>query len=203
MKSAVLSVVLLGHAFLDERATHFSNRMARMRTQDFEKLYEEHARPLFSFLAYRTGDVTLAEDLVADTFERVLTAKRPFNPRRATEKTWIYTIALNRLRDVARRTAVERDALEQMRPSGHNGYQSAFETAELRQVVMAALNAVSDEEREALSLRYGADLSLNEIAKVIGKPRSTVEGRLYKGLKHVRAELERHDADAGHLRAVP
>jgi RNA polymerase sigma-70 factor (ECF subfamily) len=173
-----------------------------MRTHDFERLYEEHARPLFSFLTYRTGDVTLAEDLVADTFERVLTAKRPFNPRRATEKTWIYTIALNRLRDVARRTAIERDALEQMRPSGQNGHYNGFEAVDLRHVIMAALNAVSDEEREALSLRYGADLSLNEIAKVIGKPRSTVEGRLYNGLKHVRAELERQDADAGHVRAV-
>ena len=173
-----------------------------MRTEDFERLYEEHASALFSFLAYRTGDVTLAEDLVADTFERVLTAKRPFNPRRATEKTWIYTIALNRLRDFARRTAIERDALDQMRPSGQNGHHNGFEAAELRHVVMAALNAVSDEEREALSLRYGADLSLNEIAKVIGKPRSTVEGRLYNGLKHVRAELERQDAGAGQLRAV-
>jgi RNA polymerase sigma factor (sigma-70 family) len=175
--------------------------MSRMRTHDFQRLYDEHAGPLFSFLAYRTGDATLAEDLVADTFERVLTAKRPFNPRKASEKTWIYSIALNRLRDLARRSAVERNAIEQMRPSenGHNG----FESAELRHVLMVALRALSDEEREALSLRYGADLSLNEIAKVIGKPRSTVEGRLYKGLKNLRAELERQDADAGHLRAVP
>jgi RNA polymerase sigma-70 factor (ECF subfamily) len=172
-----------------------------MRTQDFERLYEEHARPLFSFLAYRTGDVTLAEDLVADTFERILTASRPFNPRKASEKTWIYSIALNRLRDVARRSAVERSAIEQMRPS-ENGHRNGFESAELRHVLMAALGAVSDEEREALSLRYGADLSLSEIGKVIGKPRSTVESRLYKGLKHLRAELERQDADTGHLRAV-
>ena len=161
-----------------------------MRTQDFERLYEEHAGPLFSFLAYRTGDVTLAEDLVADTFERVLTAKRSFNPRKGAEKTWIYTIALNRLRDVARRSAVERGALEHMHANGANGH-NGFESVEIRHVVMAALSAVSEEEREALSLRYGADLSLEEIAKVIGKPRSTVEGRVYKGLKRLRAEFER------------
>ena len=174
-----------------------------MRTDDFQRLYEEHARPLFSVLAYRTGDVTMAEDLVADTFERVLTARRPFNARKSSEKTWIYSIALNRLRDIARRSAVERTALEQLRASSDNGHQNGFESAELRQVLMGALNAVSDEEREALSLRYGGDLSLSEIAQVIGKPRSTVEGRLYKGLKHLRDELERQDADAGDLRAVP
>ena len=165
-----------------------------MRTEDFERLYEQHAGPLFSFLAYRTGDVALAEDLVADTFERVLTAKRPFNARRASEKTWIYTIALNRLRDLARRSIVERSALEHMRAGSDNGHHNGFEAAELRHLVMAALNTVSEEEREALALRYGGDLSLKEIAKVIGKPRSTVEGRLHTGLKHLRAELERQDA---------
>ena len=173
-----------------------------MRTQDFEVLYEAHAGPLFSFLAYRTGDVTLAEDLVADTFERVLTAKRPFNPRKASEKTWIYSIALNRLRDIARRSEAERGALAQMRSTGENGHRNGFESAELRHVLMAALDTVCDAEREALALRYGADLSLNEIAKVIGKPRSTVEGRLAKGLKHLRDELVRQDADAGQLGAV-
>jgi RNA polymerase sigma-70 factor, ECF subfamily len=173
-----------------------------MRTPDLEKLYQEHARPLFSFLAYRTGDLTLAGNLVADTFERVLTTKRPLDPRQSSAKTWIYSIALDGLRDVAGRAAVELRALEQMRASGENGHQNGFESAELRRVVMAALCTVSGEEREALSLRYGADLSLSEIATVIGQPRSTVEGRLYKGLRHLRAELEHQDADAGHLRVV-
>ena len=177
--------------------------MSRMRTEDFEKLYQEHARPLFSFLASTTGDLTLAEELVADTFERVLTAKRPFNPRRSSAKTWIYSIALSTLRDLAGRGAVELRALGQMRSSSHNGHQNGFESAELRRVVMAALSTVSDEEREALALRYGAELSLNESATVIGKPRSTVEGRLHKGLTHLRAELERQDADAGYVRVVP
>ena len=36
--------------------------------EDFERLYEEHAAPLLSFLALRTGDRALAEDLLADTF---------------------------------------------------------------------------------------------------------------------------------------
>ena len=61
---------------------------------------------LLGFLIYRSGDRALAEDLLADTFERVLTARRPFDRRRASEKTWLYTIALNLLRDHARRAAV-------------------------------------------------------------------------------------------------
>ena len=43
-----------------------------MRDDEFERLYEAEAQGLFGFLAYRTGDRALAEDLLADTFERAL-----------------------------------------------------------------------------------------------------------------------------------
>ena len=70
-----------------------------MRDEQFERLYAEHAQALFGFLSYRTGDRALAEDLLADTFERALRARRRFDPRKASEKTWLYAIALNCLRD--------------------------------------------------------------------------------------------------------
>src|ERR1700759_494568 len=82
-----------------------------MRTEEFERLYNKHASPLLGFLVYRTGDRSLAEDLLADTFERVLHARRPFDRRKASEKTWLYTIALNLLRDHARRSAAGARAL--------------------------------------------------------------------------------------------
>ena len=58
-----------------------------MRDADFERLYGQHAEPLFAFLAYRTGDRVLAEDLLADTFERALRARRRFDRRRGSEKS--------------------------------------------------------------------------------------------------------------------
>ncbi len=64
-----------------------------MHTADFERLYDEHAPALLAFLVYRAGNRDLAEDLLADTFERVLRARRPFDRRRSSEKTWLYAIA--------------------------------------------------------------------------------------------------------------
>jgi RNA polymerase sigma-70 factor (ECF subfamily) len=170
-----------------------------MRTQEFERLYEHHAQQLYAFLAYRTGDPVLAEDLVADTFERVLAARHPFDGHKASEKTWLYAIALNRLRDVVRREVVEQRAMGQVASDlsasdGPNGHGGGFDAAETRQVVMAALRTLGDEEREAVSLRFGGDLSLAEIAAVLDVPRSTVEGRVYRGLKHLRDRLEARSA---------
>src|SRR3712207_5962228 len=85
-----------------------------MRDADFERLYRREAQGLYGFLAYRTGDTTLAEDLLADTFERALRARARFDRRKASEKTWLYTIALNLLRDHARRRKTETRALERI-----------------------------------------------------------------------------------------
>src|ERR1039457_5003397 len=88
--------------------------MSRSRSSAFERLFESQAEPLFAFLVYRTGDRQLAEDLVADTFERVLRTRARFDPRRGSEKNWIYTIALNLVRDQARRQSVENKAVERV-----------------------------------------------------------------------------------------
>src|SRR5437588_9563892 len=111
-----------------------------MRPAEFERLYSEHAEPLLGFLVYRTGDHALAEDLLADTFERVLTARRPFDRRRASEKTWLYTIALNLLRDHLRRTAVGKRVLDEVQVgAGETGGLTELETIEHRDALHRAL----------------------------------------------------------------
>jgi RNA polymerase sigma-70 factor (ECF subfamily) len=157
----------------------------------FERLYEDHAAALLSYLVYRTGNITLAEDILADTFERVLTARRPFVRREATERTWLYTIAMNRLRDVTRRQGAEERALERVDALGRAGSAQGanVDTVERRDLIQRALKVLPDDEQEALALRYGADLSLREIAQLTGERQTTVEGRVYRGLRHLREEL--------------
>ena len=85
-----------------------------MRDADFDRLYRARGAGALGFLAYRTGDRALAEDLLADTFERALRARRGFDRRRGTERNWLYAIALNLLRDHARRAATEGRAVERV-----------------------------------------------------------------------------------------
>jgi RNA polymerase sigma-70 factor (ECF subfamily) len=159
-----------------------------VRDDDFERLYAAHAESLLGFLVYRTGDRALAEDVVADTFERVLRTRIRFDPRRSSEKTWLYTIAMNLLRDRSRREATETRALERaVEPVG--GGAAAMDTVDDRDELRHALEALSPEEREAVALRFGADLTLPEIAKVTGESRSTVHGRVYRGLEKMRGKL--------------
>jgi RNA polymerase sigma factor (sigma-70 family) len=160
-----------------------------VRGDRFERLFEEHAGPLLGFLVYRTGDRQLAEDVVSETFERVLRARRPFDPRRASEKTWLYAIALNCLRDHARRDAAEARALDRAVTVPPQEPASPLEELEERDVLKRALATLSDEEREAVALRYGGDLTVPEIARLTGERRTTVEGRVYRALRKLRETL--------------
>jgi len=154
-----------------------------------ESLYEAHARGIFAFLAYRSGDRALAEDLLADTFERVLRDRRRRIKPPANEKAWLYTIALNVLRDHARRAKVEERALAAVasRPADAASESDSFA---VRDAVLRAVAELSPEEQEAIALRFGAELTVPEIAAVTKQPLPRAEGRVYRALRKLRPLLE-------------
>jgi RNA polymerase sigma-70 factor (ECF subfamily) len=176
--------------------------MRSLRDDRFERLYAEHAQALFAFLSYRTGDRGLAEDLLADTFERAFRARGRFDRRKASEKTWLYAIALNCLRDHTRRRASEGRALERLVSGGPDGASAAIgggrearsgrelDVLFARDIVASSLGVLSDEEREAIALRFGAELTVPEIAKLTGARLTTVEGRVYRALRKLRDRIE-------------
>ena len=161
-----------------------------MRTGDIEQLYSEHAAGLFRVLVYRLGDRVEAEDVLADTFERALRARRRFDPRRGSATTWLYAIALNLVRDRARARAAEARAGERVASELDQATPSDMERAEERTTVLEAVRTLNPDQREVVALRFGADLKLETIARVIDEPRTTVEGRLHRALRKMRAELE-------------
>jgi RNA polymerase sigma-70 factor (ECF subfamily) len=158
-----------------------------MRDEDFRQLYEANAQALFAYVAYRSGDRSLAEDVVATAFERAYRARRRFDPRKGSGRPWLYTIARNVLNDELRRREAERRAIERSevdRPSPES------DAVEARRDVWAALETLSEEERESIALRFGADLTVPEIARLLEQPLTTVEGRVYRALRKLRSKID-------------
>ncbi len=161
-----------------------------MRLPTFERLYAEHAEQLVKFLLYRTGDTELAEDLAADTFERALRARRGLDHRKGSEKAWLYTIAINLLSDHHRRRGAEHRATERsMAGADRRETSSIAEKLGARDEIVLALETLSTEEREAIALRFGADLSVGEIARITREKAATVEKRIYRALGRLREQL--------------
>ncbi len=161
-----------------------------MQIDTFERLFEEHAERLFAFLAYRTGNRALAEELLSETFERVLRARQRFDPRRGSERRWLYAVALNILRDHARRSHTEQQALQTAHAGATSaGGDPALTAVEDRDELSRAMRTLSDPEREALALRFGADLKLRDVARVLGEPESAIEARIRRALSRLREQL--------------
>ncbi len=159
-----------------------------MRDADFERLVRRHGQDLYAFLLYRTGDHWLAEELLQDALERAYRARTRFDPRRSSEKTWLISIALNRWKDVLRKHANESVALEKL--SRDSPSPEGMERVEDRRALLSAMDGLAPEEREVLALVYGADLTAKQVAALLDLPLTTVQGRVYRGMRRLRDTLE-------------
>jgi RNA polymerase sigma factor (sigma-70 family) len=155
---------------------------------DFERLVRRHAQDVYAFLLYRIGDHHIAEEVLADTLERPYLPGPRYDRRRASEKTWLIGIALNRWRDLVRRSASERAALAAL--SERAEPEHSMDDVDERRSLLRALAALPDDERDVVTLAYGADLTAKQVATVLDLPLTTVHGRLYRGLKRLRGTLD-------------
>jgi RNA polymerase sigma factor (sigma-70 family) len=171
--------------------------------RDIERLFAEHSQRLYAFLTYRTGDPATAEEIVGDTFERVVRTRRRFDRSKGSEQSWLYAIAMNLLTDHQRRAQAERRAYDSV---GHGDERAAARDALAhvadRDELFRALDRLEPDAREVLALRYGADLRLKDIATLTGRPLSTVHERLQRGLRALQAQLEHEDAPPPASRAA-
>jgi len=155
---------------------------------DFARVYAEHVWRVYGFLAYRVRDRELAEDLTQITFERALRAWSRFDPRRASESTWLLTIARNLLVDHHRRDRSSRHQPvdEQLLPTVEGPEERFSASPEL----IEALAQLSEREREVLALRFGGDLTGPEIAAMLDLSLANVQQILSRSLRKLRALLE-------------
>ena len=163
-----------------------------MREADFNRLFDEYAEPLFAYVLYRTGDRAMSEDIVSGAFERAYQSRRRFDRTKGGERSWLYAITRNLMLDELRRRDAERRAVER---SLEPGEATPYEAVEAKRDIQEALRVLNEEEREAIALRFGADLSLPEIAQMLDLPLTTVEGRVYRALRKMREKMDAGTGD--------
>jgi len=164
-----------------------------------EDIYDEHVWRVYAFFAYRLGTREDAEDLTQATFERAARAFGRYDARKGSPLTWLLAIANNLLIDHFRRKAAER-----VRPLDVSDLDSTAVSVTcvddvslgLDPDLAAAIAMLSDREREIIALRYGADLSGPEIAKLKGLTLPNVQQILSRSLRRMRVVIEeRRTAD--------
>ena len=173
-------------------------RALRGRDSEFiGRLVSRYHYRLLRYLVYWTSRREQAEDLVQETWLRVLEHAGQYNGRLRFEP-WLFSIARNLAIDHLRKqqTATARHRMCREDEAGLNlpapDFESPFFAAarsEDAKRIAAALGALEPIYREALLLRFQEELSLAEIAQVAGAPISTVSSRIHRGLSMLEASL--------------
>ena len=167
---------------------------------DFERLYRDHLRDVYSYAYYRIGNHHDAEDLTEQTF---LQAYRHFErAQRESEgrplRPWLiriaHNLAANYHRDRARRPTA---ALDNVEPPMHpHGTERVVEGRERMRQVMAGLEHLSDDRREALIMRFSLGMSNREIARALGRSDGATKVLIHRSIKQLEEELAaREDRD--------
>jgi RNA polymerase sigma-70 factor (ECF subfamily) len=164
------------------------------RRPTFEEVYDQHVWDVYGFLAYRVTRRHDADDLTQLTFERALRAWGRFDPDRATPSTWLLAIARNVLIDHWRADrSGDHDELDPDAPGVPS--QPLGADLGLDPALERALHLLSDREREIIALRFGADLTGQQIAEVCDSSLAAVQQSLSRSLRRLRAALEPEAAE--------
>ena len=169
-------------------------------------LVEQYQYRLVRYLIYLVGRRDPVDDLVQETWLRVLERGRSYDGQ-SPFAPWLFTIARNLAIDSLRKRRIfsldssdadsddngaagvnsaESLALASTAPSP---FEQAARTEDAR-LLAESLETLPPAVREALVLRFQEDLSLEEIAAIAGASVSTVSSRIYRGLATLRAHMQ-------------
>lgn len=185
--------------------------MERVSSKDDERAYDElyrrHARRLMGFfLRQLNHDEALAADLTQDTFLRVWANRSQYSVNLATPSLeapslqggrgeslfspWLFRIAYNlcknRYRHLAYEQAYEQEVKHTEQEAEDNTFDLQIDSDTFDRALQAELSKLPPDQRLLFSLRFEEDLSVPQIASIIGIPEGTVKSRLHSLTKRLR-----------------
>ena len=151
----------------------------------FEQVYSENFSYIYNYIYMRVVHKETAEDLCSQTFLNAYTHYDSYDPKKAGVRTWLCTIARNLTTNHMTSSRVRlNDALDeetQQSALSHEDKYSVFNEGANREVARL-LSLLKDDERELLSMRYGMDMSVSEIAEQLDITENAVRKRIKKVL---------------------
>ncbi|MHC4429530.1 MAG: RNA polymerase sigma factor [Planctomycetota bacterium] len=153
----------------------------------FDLLMRRWQRPLWRYARRLTGSNDAAWDVMQETWITILRQIRRLSDP-AWFAAWAYRIVRNKCADHCRRATRRRHLAEVL--AGRQGADSDPPRESPDDAVAEAMRRLPPEKQELLTLRYGGDLNVVEIAVVLGIPTGTVKSRLHHAREQLRRILE-------------
>lgn len=156
-------------------------------------LYEHFYDPILRYVAFKTGDSVEAEDITEEVFLRMLESIHTFKPRGYPFSSWLFRIAHNLTVDHFRRKGRHKttslEAVADTLGATSADMDHSLDLQLSAREISLAMQSLTTLQREVLTLRFAAGLSLLETARAVGKNENAVKALQHAGLKKLKSLL--------------
>ena len=170
--------------------------MQRVQKDDLDALRIIHHRyfsPLYNYALYRVSDPMSAEDITSEVFTRLLNVLRSSKTKPRSLRKWLFGVARNVVADYQRyqyrNQSVSPEDVEEILSQDMadpvTRLENSFEIAELKN----AMTKITRDQQDVIALRFGAELSIKETAKVMKKSINAVKVLQFRAIKALRNHI--------------
>lgn len=171
-----------------------------MRLNEYDKnrleyIFDTYYDKVYAFLYFRVRNTALAEDLASQTFLKVAENHNSYNPEKGAMSTWIFTIALNRLRSNYRACksgeTIDLEDMENLHAD--TNVETEIETNETKAALLRLLDDLNERQRSIVTLKYYGEFSNKEIGGILNISVTNVSTILNRAIKKLKSMLEQCD----------
>ncbi len=156
----------------------------------FTQLYDRHFDRIYRYIYIKVRNQSEAEDLTQDVFMKALEAISSYKWRDLPFTSWLFRIAHNRVIDHVRKTSREKRAsLDEAHAASAEDPVHIAEQEIEAQRLRATLERLPQAQREVAMLRFVAQLSIAEVAKMLGKSEGTIKALQFNATASLRKAL--------------
>ena len=153
------------------------------------RLYDALVGPIYRYVAIRLRRREDAEDVTQLVFERIVGALPRYQHSGKPFAAWAFRIARNAVIDHQRRLRPTEPLGSIAEPADSMLLEALSLREEEIRELKAAIRALTPDQQEALALRYGAGMSAEEAARVMGRQAGTIRGLTFRAIEALRRNL--------------
>jgi RNA polymerase sigma-70 factor (ECF subfamily) len=155
------------------------NLLKRAQALDEEALAEIHDKyyqGIYRYFSFRMPDSQTAEDLTSEVFLRFLKAIRDKNAPPNTIQGWLFGAARNVAREYYRWSKkIEEVAISEQLSGGESSPEQKISNRLDIEAMMKGMEALTDDQKHVLALRFGFGLPIREVAAIVNKSEAAVK----------------------------
>ena len=146
-------------------------------------IYERYSAAIYRYIYFRVGEVELAEDLQAEVFLRMLEGIHRYEDRGWPISAWLYRIAHDRTIDTIRRRRNRQHVPLEAWSGTCEGPDGTVEVRLAHEELKRMLEELTDEQRQVIHMRFMADMSVQEVARTLGRTEGSVKALQHRGIQ--------------------